>query len=345
LDNGFHVWLNGDYREHFRSPDWSSAVTCVDEGSVRVSAFAAIKWARSAPVVRRSDGRPDATAHHVLLALATFADKEGRARPSVTTLAEATMLATDTVDAALCRLVEAGVIAAGESFGGTGCVVWTLNTGASRATARVDLMVEQQERKRRATAERVRRWRERRNGATDRHVTVSNSVTDEDVTLAGALRNGVGCVTSGDVTVSETVTSVTDCVTPAGPGLRSSKRELEKRTSKRELPPTASARRTRKRYDYTPDFEAFWSAYGRVGDKSEAFVQWLAAIERASPLVIMDAVGPYVASTWDPQFRKGAQRWLGNDCWESRPVVRAQAVNGHRPYQNPIDQSLYDDPI
>lgn len=310
-----------------------------------LSAFAAIKWARSAPVVRRSDGRPDATAHHVLLALATFADKDGRARPSVDTLAEATLLAADTVDAALCRLVEAGVIAAGESFGGTGCVVWMLNMGAARETARVDLVAERQEQKRRATAERVRRWRERRNGAGERYVTASDSVTDGLVTLSAALRNGVDSVTSGDVTLSETVSNGADCVTSPGPGLRTSKRELEERTSKRELPLTASARRTRKRYDYTSDFEAFWSAYGRVGDKSEAFVQWLAATGRASPLVIMAAVPPYVASTRDPQYRKGAQRWLGNDGWESIPVARAPTVNGHRPYQNPADQSLYDDPI
>lgn len=307
-----------------------------------VSAFAAIKWARSAPVVRRSDGRPDATAHHVLLALATFAGKDGRARPSVATLAEATLLATDTVDAALCRLVEADVIAAGDSFGGTGCVVWTLNMAASREAGRVEVLVERQERARRATAERVRRWRERRNGAGQRGVTVSETVTDEGVTVPDALRNGAG---HRNVTVRDTVCNGADSVTSPGPGPRTAIDPV-KRTRKRELPPTASAARANG-HAYTDDFEAFWTAYGRKGGKANAFAEWRKALTRAAPDLIMTAVPAYVAATAGPdlRFRKDAERWLKNDCWESAVVARTPIANGHRPYQNPADQSLYDDPI
>ena len=196
-----------------------------------MSAFAAIKWARSAPVVRRADGRPDATAHHVLLVLATYAGKDGRARPSVATLAEDAVLALDTVEAALCRLVEAGLIEAGESFGGSGSVVWMLRTDRVRDESRASVLASRQERARRLTAERVRRYRERRNGAVDRNVTVPDTVTDDVVTVSDPVSNGVG---DRDVTVSDPVSNGSRCVTSPGPEPRTAN-ELPYRTAN-ELP-------------------------------------------------------------------------------------------------------------
>lgn len=96
---------------------------------------------------------------------------------------------------------------------------------------------------------------------------------------------------------------------------------------------------------YTDAFEAFWGAYGRKGAKATAFTEWRRAVARASPDVIMAALPAYLASKPDPGWRKDAERWLKGDCWESTPVANGSAINGHRPYQNPADQSAYDDPI
>jgi hypothetical protein len=229
-----------------------------------MSAFAAIKWARSAPVVRRGNGKPDATAHHVLLVLATYADKDGRARPSVATLAEDSVLAVDTVDAALCRLVSAGLIEAEESYGGSGCVVWRLRMDLSRDGSRADVLTERQERARRATADRVARFRERRNGirgryatlsgtVTDDVVTPSDTVTDEVVTVSETVCNGVG---DRDVTVSDPESNASDTVTSAGQGSRTAI-ELPVRTAN-ELPAReARGTKTNRRGTRIPeDFEA-----------------------------------------------------------------------------------------
>jgi hypothetical protein len=316
--------------------------------------FPAIRWARQAPVVRRADGRPDVTAHHVLLALATFADKAGRAHPSPLSLAKATLLAEDTVDDALGRLTAAGLIAAGEPFGGTGSIVWTLAMDTARDSA-LDLHGDRRERARQKTAERARRYRERRHtlvdsdvtvsdtvnhGAAERDVTVPEGVITDNVTVSETVSHGVGV---RDITVSDTVYHGPTTVITAGQEPRT---PLELQLNSIRTPSAPKpARRSRKRYDYTPGFEAFWSAFGRHGDKSEAFSEWIAATTRASPAVIMAAVAPYVASRPDLSFRKGAQRWLQNDCWESAVVARSPTRDGHQPYQNPADQSAYDDPI
>lgn len=317
------------------------------------SGFAAIRWARSAPVVRRADDRPDATAHHVLLLLATFADKDGRARPSVDTLAEASTLTVDTVVTTLRRLSSAGLIASEGGYGKTGATVWRLNMSVTRDAASDELGA-RQERARRKAAERSRRYRERRNGVTvsdtvtdvdgdgaaGRDVTVPHTVTDANVTVSHTVSHGVG---HRHVTVSDTVRHGATTVITAGPEPRTPL-ELHIELPKNSIPKAAPSSKSNGTA-YSADFEAFWAAYGRKGSKRTAANEWARALKRANRDVIMGAVGPYVASTQDLKYRKDAERWLRGDCWESAVVPTSRANNGHVPYQNPADQSVYDQPI
>lgn len=318
-----------------------------------MSAFAAIRWARTAPVVRRADGKPDSTAHHVLLALATWSDRDGRARPSVPTLADAALLADATVVAALARLVEAGLIRSEGPFGGTGPDVWVLAMDRTRESSEDPLG--RRERKRQGTRERVARLREKMrhvtpsesvteidsNAVGQRHVTPSESVTNGHVTLSDSVSNAVG---ARYVTPSERVSNAADCVTPAG---RSPRTAIELPIE--ELPlnchPLPTAAERARKSTYPADFEEFWIAYGRKGSKRPAAAEWARAIKRADPEVIMAAVGPYLASRPDPSWRKDAERWLKGDCWESA-VIPARAVSGgYQPYRNPVSEDDYDEPI
>lgn len=72
---------------------------------------------------------------------------------------------------------------------------------------------------------------------------------------------------------------------------------------------------------YTEGFEAFWAAYERKGGKYAAFREWQDALRRADAATIMAAVPGYLASEPRPKYRKDAERWLKNDCWESAASV------------------------
>jgi hypothetical protein len=300
--------------------------------------FGPIRWARAVPPVLRRDGRPDATAHHVLLALATWADKDGRARPAVASLADATTLSDDTVTAALGRLAAAGLIRSDGPYGGSGPDVWVLAMDRARSDVDADPLG-RRERSRSKTAERVARYRRKL-----RVVTVSDTVTDD---VGNAVRHRdvtpSDTVTSRGVTVSHAVSNGAMTVTPAGHSARTAIElpiELPLNSTRSE----AGSGRV-KTHTYPQAFEAFWVAYGRKGSKRTAAAEWSRAISRASPEAIMAAVGPYVASTPNLKYRKDAERWLKGDCWESAVVPHQAAVNGHQPYRNPDDQSAYDEPI
>lgn len=178
-----------------------------------MSAYSAIVWARSAPLLRRADGKPDTVAHHILLALSTFASSDGKeARPSIATLASGTGYSEETVSAALRRLAAAGLISSVGRFGGTGAVVWNLNLAAERDSSVEDDFAERRDRARAKAAERARRYRERRSvtvsdtvtddGAAERDVTPSRAVMDGTVTASETVSHGAA---DRDVTPSETV--------------------------------------------------------------------------------------------------------------------------------------------
>ena len=63
-------------------------------------------------------------------------------------------------------------------------------------------------------------------------------------------------------------------------------------------------------------FDEFWVIYERKGTKKQAMAKW----KKMKPsielqLAIYDAARLYVQSTPDLQYRKNAETWLNNECW------------------------------
>jgi len=74
--------------------------------------------------------------------------------------------------------------------------------------------------------------------------------------------------------------------------------------------------------DALDGFDEFWAIYERKGTKKQAMAKW----KKLKPsielqLEIYDAARLYVQSTPDLQYRKNAETWLNNECWND--VVHA----------------------
>lgn len=150
----------------------------------------AVKWAMDdAPMLLTSKGKPDSTARHVLQALAEHAHKDGtNAYPSVLRLRYRTGFDRRTVQRALRRLEEAGLITPDGSV--HGCTRWTLAMKAQRPASDWEALEADEEAERAAVAERVRRHRANRVTHSDAvTVTHSDSVTGSDVTDSESVRN------------------------------------------------------------------------------------------------------------------------------------------------------------
>ncbi|MET9819620.1 helix-turn-helix domain-containing protein [Streptomyces sp. NPDC006355] len=166
----------------------------------------AVSWAMDdAPMLRTEKGKPDTTARNVLQVLAEHADKRGRnARPSVIKIRYRTGYERRTVQRALRRLEDAGLIKATGTHGDV--TVYALALHVTRpASDWADLMAEE-ERDKEAARERQRKARAKRAAAASvTHpdavtVTDSNDVTEGGVTHSDDARHAVE---ERDVTHSE----------------------------------------------------------------------------------------------------------------------------------------------
>jgi hypothetical protein len=98
-------------------------------------------------------------------------------------------------------------------------------------------------------------------------------------------------------------------------------------------------------------FGAFWLSYPKKKAREEARKAWIAAIKRgADPAHIVEAAQGYARerAQQDPKFTKYPATWLNKGCYDdepeqptTRPQLRAVA-GGWKPYQNPIDPSVYE---
>ncbi|MFF2940840.1 helix-turn-helix domain-containing protein [Streptomyces niveus] len=152
----------------------------------------AVKWAMDdAPMLRTSSGKPDATARHVLQALAEYARKDGsNAHPSVIRLQYRTGYDRRTVQRALRRLEDAKLICR------DGVVQdrtkWRLLVNLARPASDWDDLERSEDAGREAAAERKRKSRARHvTHSNDVTVTDSEAVTNPDVTHSESGRHAL----------------------------------------------------------------------------------------------------------------------------------------------------------
>jgi hypothetical protein len=159
------------------------------------TAFGPIRWAKQVPPLFLPDGKPDRSAHHVLLVMATFAKKDGtEVWPSMATLADESYMSLDAATEAVGRLQAAKLICQTGDMNGT--PMWRLDMTVQRGRGET-LREVRDERRRAADAARQKRYRqtlrEKASHAVD-SVTCHavNGVTSEgSVTQSTPLRHGV----------------------------------------------------------------------------------------------------------------------------------------------------------
>ncbi|GGU52243.1 helix-turn-helix domain-containing protein [Streptomyces lavendofoliae] len=150
----------------------------------------AVTWAMDdAPMLRTAAGKPDATARHVLQALAEHADKTGKnAHPSITRLQYRTGYDRRTVQRALRRLEDARLISKDGAVQDR--TRWKLSLNLIRPASDWDEIERAEDASRAAAAERQRRSRAKRvTHSDDVTVTDQNGVTDRDVTHSDSARH------------------------------------------------------------------------------------------------------------------------------------------------------------
>lgn len=96
------------------------------------------------------------------------------------------------------------------------------------------------------------------------------------------------------------------------------------------------------------DFEQFWEIYPRREAKGAARKAWAQAIKKAPVDEILAGARAYrddgARQRSEPKFTKLPATWLNAECWTDERPSRASPVNanGHQPYRNPTDPSIYE---
>jgi len=306
----------------------------------------AYEWALDhAPMLRTEKGKPDTTARHVLQVLAEHARPDGsNSHPSVLRVQYRTGYDRTTVQRALRRLEKGGLIVRAGSVDGR--TRWTLSVSLRRPESDWSDLEREEEDFRSAAAERKRRSR-------SKGVTHSESVTVTD-------GNGV------TVTDAESVTADVTDSTPSRHALkvrpsRTERRPNPQQPSDNQLPKDSSSPAAQAD-EPTEDlhleaFGAFWINYPKKRAREEARKAWIAAIKRgAEPQHMVDAAQAYARERagQDPQYTKHPTTWLNKGCYDDepdpqpapgeRPPLRAVS-GGWQPWRNPVDQSVYDEPL
>jgi hypothetical protein len=296
-------------------------------------------------MLRTEKGKPDTTARHVLQVLAEHARPDGsNSHPSVLRVQYRTGYDRTTVQRAFRRLEKGGLIVRAGSVDGR--TRWTLSVSLRRPESDWSDLEREEEDFRSAAAERKRRSR-------SKGVTHSESVTVTD-------GNGV------TVTDAESVTADVTDSTPSRHALkvrpsRTERRPNPQQPSDNQLPKDSSSPAAQAD-EPTEDlhleaFGAFWINYPKKRAREEARKAWIAAIKRgAEPQHMVDAAQAYARERagQDPQYTKHPTTWLNKGCYDDepdpqpapgeRPPLRAVS-GGWQPWRNPVDQSVYDEPL
>ncbi|TDT95338.1 helix-turn-helix protein [Streptomyces sp. 846.5] len=305
----------------------------------------AVKWAMDdAPMLLTEKGRPDTTARFVLSALAEHAHVDGtNSYPSVPRIQYKTGFNRRTVQDALGRLEAAGLITAmGTKHS---CTNWTLSLRRKRPAADWEQLSDETEKRRAATAERVRRHRARQvtpsDGVTE---TPLNSVTgngvtpsDAEVTPSNEIRNAVEqrSVTPSDAPEPPAQPSGEP---PEEPSLFAAPPQAERETPRAAAPAPVS-----------DGFDAFWAEYPRKAAKADARKAYASAIKAGVDSGQLVTAAIKHREHWTAEGRQSGYvpypaTWLRKGSYEDE-LQPSRPSSSHQAYRNPIDQSAYEKDI
>lgn len=313
----------------------------------------AVKWAMDdAPMLRTASGKPDATARHVLQALAEHARKDGtNAHPSVTRIQYRTGYDRRTVQRALRRLQDSKLISDDGKVQDR--TKWRLDMSLVRPASDWDEIERAEEAEREATAARVRRHRQAK------RVTHSASVTETPVTHSESVSNALELryVTDSASVCNALSAALTTNQPSAQPPVTKDSSSPAAQTDAPARPvaaaPSTPAKGSQQKDHHLEAFGAFWFNYPKKKAREEAKKAWIAAIERgAEPKHVVDAAQAYARERAgeDPKYTKYPATWLNKGCYDDepdtpgRPSLRAVS-GGWQPFQNPADQSVYDEDL
>jgi hypothetical protein len=298
-----------------------------------------------APMLHTDKGKPDTTARHVLQVLAEHAKPDGtNSCPSVLRVQYRTGYDRTTVQRAFRRLEKGELIVRdGMTEGRTR---WKLAMHLRRPETDWSDLEREEDDFRAAAAERKRRSR-------SKTVTYSESVTVTDgksVTVTGA-ESVTANVT--DSTPSRHALKVRSSRTERRPNHQQpSDNQLHKDSSS-----AAAASNEPTEELHLDAFGAFWINYPRKRNREEAKQAWIAAIRRGvEPKHMVDGAQRYARERAgeDPQFTKYPATWINKGCYDDEPDPQPEpggrpslkAVSGGwRPFQNPENQDVYDEPL
>ena len=116
--------------------------------------------------------------------------------------------------------------------------------------------------------------------------------------------------------------NVTDSKPASAPGLFNENKETGNAVAMR----THMLTETETETDiYTPDFDAWWSAYPRKTDKKAAFKAFKVAIKTAPLARLIGGVERYAKERagQDPKYTKHGASWLNGECWKNGETAPA----------------------
>lgn len=135
------------------------------------------------------------------------------------------------------------------------------------------------------------------------------------------------------VTIPDELEGIPDGPSDEDPKWKTNERETEdkRKTSERQaeekcstFSPNPNPNPKNGRFAYSPDFETFWKAFPTIRrtKKGEAFKSWKAAIQRATPEIIIAAAERYALShKGQSKYCQGPVPWLNQGCWDDAPAA------------------------
>jgi hypothetical protein len=313
----------------------------------------AAQWALTEAPMLKSDP----TGRLVLAYLGAKADKNGRnAFPQVLSIAHALDLNPEVVPRVLKRLSGYGLITK-DGTGPQGQARWTLNVGTVRTEDSFEAFCERHRGKRSA---RQSRWRQGSDVDDLESPTVDDSkcvtVPDVDDDESSRRRLSVVSKTTDDRLVDDSkYPHKGPYKGPKGPDINpsapSAQAAADAAESELDLglpqPPPKPSTDT-----LDEQFARWWVAYPKKRKKKDAQRSFAKAAKAGHrpEFLIAEAerwAGVWAAAETTQQYIPDPTTWLNGERWTDEPPHgRLRAVSGgYQPYQNPTDQSVYDEPL